>query len=278
MQPREREILYLLDGAFHRLAFTAWGDVRNQPVVCVHGLTRNSRDFDTLAAALAERFYVLCPDLPGRGRSGWLPDAAAYHPLTYVHALSHLLAFINDRPVHWIGTSLGGICGMLLASAPGNPIQRLVLNDVGPFIPQAAVARIADYLSTVPDFADLAELERYLRAAHAPFGTLSDAQWARMAETSARTREDGRVGLHYDPGVAAAFRASPPADVDMWPVWDRIAAKTLTLRGESSDLLLAETLARMAAKSATHVVANAGHAPALMDDATIDVITRFLEA
>ena len=276
MQPVEHQVGYLLAGSFHRLAFTAWGDPASRPVVCVHGLSRQGRDFDALAQALSDRYYVICPDLPGRGRSSWLPDPALYAPPTYAVALSHLLSLI-DRPVDWVGTSLGGICGMLLAAAPGTPIQRMVLNDVGPFLPKAALERIASYVGTIPDFADVAGLESFLRQVHAPFGQLTDAQWAQMAASSARVRSDGRITLHYDPAMTTPLRQTKPADTEMWALWDMIRVPMLTLRGETSDLLLPETLARMATKSATHTVAGAGHAPAIMDAPTIGVVADFLD-
>jgi pimeloyl-ACP methyl ester carboxylesterase len=275
MQPRDLDIRYILEGAFYRMGCTAWGDPHAQPVVCVHGLTRQGRDFDTLAKTLAADFYVVCPDLPGRGRSDWLPSAALYQPPNYVQALSHLLAVIG-RPVHWVGTSLGGICGMIVAAAPGQPIQRLVLNDIGPFIPAAALARIAAYIGKVPDFADQAALQAYLRQVHAPFGKLTDAQWTDFAYHSSRLLPDGKPALHYDPALARAMLASEPQDVDLWSFWNRIDAKILALRGEESDLLLPETLERMGNKATTHVVQSAGHAPALMDEPTINVIKEFL--
>jgi pimeloyl-ACP methyl ester carboxylesterase len=275
MPPRDHDLLYLLGGAFHRLAFTAWGDPHAHPVLCVHGLSRNAHDFDVLAAALADDFYVICPDLPGRGRSAWLPDPAMYTPLNYVGALAHLLAFI-DRPVHWVGASLGGICGMLAAAAPGNPVRRMVLNDIGPFVPKEAYARIRSYVGTMPEFATLDEAERYFRRVHASFGQLTDAQWRHMAETSVRALPDGRLALHYDPAMTIPLREGPVQDTDMWHFWDRIDTPMLVLRGAESDLLLPETLDRMAAKARTHVVANAGHAPAMMDQPTIDVVRGFL--
>ena len=276
MELSEHAIGYLLAGCFHRLAFTAWGDPASPPVVCVHGLSRQGRDFDALAQSLASRFYVVCPDLPGRGRSSWLPDAALYAPPNYAVALSHLLSFL-DRPVCWVGTSLGGICGMLLAAAPGTPIRRMVLNDIGPFLPKAALERIVSYVGTVPDFADIAGLEAFLRQVHAPFGQLTDAQWAQMAAASARTRDDGRITLHYDPAMTVPLRQTKPADTEMWGLWDAIGVPMLTLRPKTSDLLLPGTLARMSEKSATHTVADAGHAPALMDAPTIAVIAAFLD-
>jgi pimeloyl-ACP methyl ester carboxylesterase len=277
MQPAERSTRYLLAGAFHTLAWTAWGDPSLPVVVCVHGLSRQGRDFDTLARALCDRYHVVCPDLPGRGRSGWLPDPSLYAPPSYVAALSHLLAQL-DRPVQWVGTSLGGICGMLLAAAQGTPIRRMVLNDIGPFLPKAALERIVSYVGTIPDFADLAGLEAFLRQVHAPFGRLTDAQWSQMAAASARMGEDGRVKLHYDPALTVPLLQTPPADTDLWALWDMIHLPMLTLRGETSDLLLPETLARMQARSATHIVAGAGHAPALMDAPTIGVVARFLDS
>jgi pimeloyl-ACP methyl ester carboxylesterase len=228
-----------------------------------------------LAAALADRFYVVCPDLPGRGRSDWLPDGMLYQPLTYVAALAHVLASIG-RPVHWVGTSLGGICGMLTAASPGAPIGRMVLNDIGPFVPEAALARIRDYVGTLPVFADLAAADMYLRTVHAPFGVLTDAQWAHLARTSTRPLPDGTLTLHYDPAIAVPMQAGPVQAIDAWPVWNAITTPMLVLRGADSDLLLPETLTRMAAKAATHVVPDCGHAPALMDTATIAVVREFI--
>jgi pimeloyl-ACP methyl ester carboxylesterase len=275
MQPRERRVTYLLGPSFHQMNLRVWGEPHAEPVVCVHGLSRNAHDFDILAAQLARRFYVLCPDLPGRGGSDWLPDASLYQPMSYVQALSHLLAFI-DRPVAWVGTSLGGICGMIIAAAGNSPIRRMVLNDIGPFVPREAIARIIDYVGNVPEFADQAEVETYLRRIHAPFGRLTDSQWAAMAQHGARRLPNGRLTLHYDPALAEPMKAAPPADTLMWHFWDRITAPMLTLRGKDSDLLSTETLARMQPKTATHTVEDSGHAPAMMDAPTIAVVERFL--
>jgi pimeloyl-ACP methyl ester carboxylesterase len=286
MQPRQIDIRYLLDGVFYRLAVTCWGDPHAQPVVCVHGLTRQGRDFDVLAQTLSENFYVVCPDLPGRGRSDWLtpqpPPAPSvpnglgrYTVPTYVHALSHLLAFI-DRPVHWVGTSLGGICGMMIAAATNQPILRMVLNDIGPLIPAAALARIGAYVTDIPAFETRADIEAYLRRVHAPFGELTDSHWADLARYSTRTGPDGSVALHYDPNITQGMDSIEFTDQDSWQQWDRIAIPMLTLRGATSDLLLPETLQRMAAKSAIHTVAGAGHAPALMDAPTMTVVRDFL--
>jgi len=276
-QPTLCETIYWHENGFRRLAYTAWGDPAAPPVLCVHGLTRTGRDFDTLAAALADRFHVLCPDLPGRGGSDWLPDPLLYQPPTYIAALTNLLALFA-RPVAWVGTSLGGICGMLAAAAPGAPIERLVLNDIGPFLPEAALQRIGDYVGAAPYFADIEKAEAWLRHVHAPFGKLTDAQWRHLAETSVRALPQGGYTLHYDPAIAMPTRATPPRDLDMWPIWDRIDLPMLVLRGAESDLLLPDTFARMATKARTHTVSECGHAPALMDAPTIAVVRDFLLA
>jgi pimeloyl-ACP methyl ester carboxylesterase len=274
---RAGSVPYLLGGSFHSLAYVEFGNPAAPAVVCVHGLTRNGRDFDPLAEALSDRFHVICPDLPGRGKSGWLADSSLYQPPSYPVALSHLLAAIN-KPVAWVGTSLGGICGLMLAAAANTPITRMVLNDIGPHIPAAALARIREYMTKAPDrFPSLGTLEAHLRLIHAPFGKLTDAQWAHLARYSARPVLGGAYTLHYDPKIADPIAASVPLDVDMWPLWNLIKIPVLAIRGESSDLLTPETFERMRHDGAQSlVVPDAGHAPALMDPPTIAAIRDFL--
>ncbi len=275
-EPRHGRVSYLLAGAFHHMATLEWGQPGAPVVVCVHGLTRNAHDFDPLARELARDFQVICPDLPGRGESAWLADPALYQPVNYVQALSHLLARI-DAPVHWVGTSLGGICGMAIAAMPGQPIARMVLNDIGPFIPQAALAGIGGRMAQVTDFADWTEAEAFIRMAHATFGRLTDAQWAAMTRTSMRSLPNGRLALHYDPGITTAMLSTPLADVDLWALWGKITAPVFVLRGEDSDLLLPDTLARMEAGGARALtVPECGHAPAMMDAPTIAAVRGFL--
>lgn len=278
---RANSVNYLLGTKFHKMAYVEFGNPAAPAVLCVHGLTRNGRDFDTLAEALADRFHVICPDLPGRGKSEWLPEAMAYQPASYVVALAHLLAALG-KPVSWVGTSLGGICGMMVAAAQNTPITRLVLNDVGPHIPAAALKRIRDYMAAAPErFTSMAALEAYLRKIHAPFGRLSDAQWAHLAKFSARPVLDqtghGAFAMHYDPKIVEPLRDAVPLDVDMWPLWEMINVPVLAIRGAQSDLLREDTFERMQAERAeAYVVEDAGHAPALMDAASIKVIRAFL--
>jgi pimeloyl-ACP methyl ester carboxylesterase len=280
MTPRQHRLRYLLAGGFHQMAWTEWGPPDGAPVICVHGLTRSGRDFDILATALAERGRrVLCPDLPGRGASAWLPDPALYTPVSYVVALGHLLARI-DGEVDWVGTSLGGICGMMVAAGVSTPLRRLVLNDIGSRVPGEALSRIAAYVKLPLAFVDLDALEAHLRQVHAPFGRLTKSQWRHLAETSARSLPDGRIGLHYDPAIAIPFEAGDTGTVDLGPVWQRVAQPVLLFRGAESDVLPADTAAGMAARPGVELVEwpGVGHAPALMDSAQIARILAFLDA
>jgi pimeloyl-ACP methyl ester carboxylesterase len=281
MEPRRHRVRWAAPDGFHDLAWTHWGAPSlARTAICVHGLTRTGRDFDALARQLVlHGWQVACPDLPGRGESEWLDDKMLYVPPIYVGACAHLLAALGWRSVAWVGTSLGGIVGMLTASMRGTPITRLVLNDVGPMIPAEAAARIRGYVGTEPAFRDLPELEAHLRRVHAPFGPLTDAEWWHLASTSSRSLPDGRVGLHYDPGIALPLHQGAVGPTEMWPVWNAITAPTLVLRGETSDLLLPETLARMAERPGveTETIAGCGHAPALMDWHQIARVSTFLD-
>jgi pimeloyl-ACP methyl ester carboxylesterase len=254
-------------------------------VICVHGLTRNGRDFDTLAAALAEAgCRVVCPDVAGRGDSDWLADPAGYGFPQYLADMTVLLARLEAEAVDWVGTSMGGLIGMMMAAQPGMPIRRLVLNDVGPFLPKAALARIGTYVGHDPRFADLEAAEAYFRDVHAGFGALADHEWRHLTETSVTAAEGEAEGeealrLRYDPGIAAAFQARPVEDVDLWAVWDRITVPSLVLRGAESDLLLPETAAEMTRRgprAELAEIAGCGHAPALMDPAQVARVRDWL--
>lgn len=265
---------------FHRIAYREWG-TGPRTIVCVHGLTRNGRDFDLLAVDLADRLNarVICPDVVGRGNSGRLANPDHYGYPQYLADMTVLLARLNVEQVDWVGTSMGGLIGMMLAAQPGSPIARLVINDIGPFVPQAALERIGDYVGLDPFFADLDAVETYVRRQYAGFGALTDTQWRRMAETSTRRQSDGGYRLAYDPGINRIFKTSAMTDIDLWPLWSMIRQPVLAIRGALSDLLLADVAQRMCLegpKAKLYVVSDAGHAPALMDANQIAVIRDFL--
>lgn len=281
MECQRRSIRYAIADGFHDLAFLHWGaDDLPQRVVCVHGLTRLSHDFDALARHLVlHGWQVVCPDLPGRGASDRLADPQLYTPQAYVVALSHLLAALDWRQCAWVGTSLGGILGMAVAAMPGTPIRRLVLNDIGRTIPHAALQRIGLYLGAVQEFTDLAAVEAHLRQVHAAFGRLTDTEWRRMAETSSVRQPDGSYRLHYDPAIAEAFAQGAAGPVDLSPLWAGVACPTLILRGAESDLLTAEDAAGMAERPGVELetIPGCGHAPALFAFDQVARVARFLD-
>lgn len=275
---REGSLLCLDPHGFHRMRYVEWGAADNPRVlVCVHGLTRNARDFDTLAGELAADYRVVCPDIAGRGRSGWLRAKGDYGYPVYLSDLAALLAKLGAEEVDWVGTSMGGLLGMILASLPGTPVRKLVLNDVGAVIPKAALERIKQYVGLDPRFDSLEALEAAMRAV-SPFGELTDAQWRHLALHAARQGDDGRWRFRYDPGIAEPFRDTEVADVDMRPVWNAVRGPVLVIRGEHSDLLLPGTLAEMLRRPGTESVEvpRTGHAPMLLDAAQVAPIRRFL--
>ncbi len=269
----------------HRMAYTQWGASDNPKVlICVHGLTRTGRDFDTLATALAEDYRVICPDIVGRGKSDWLDCPEDYGYPVYVADILTLLKHLNISSVDWIGTSMGGLIGMFIASQSESPIQRLVLNDVGPFIPKEALRRIAKYLLLPsPHFTDLSEVEQYVRLHYAPFGPLTDAQWQHLARHSVKPKATGGYCLSYDPKIAHPFlqveQMTEIQDVELWHIWESLDCRILSLRGEESDVLLPETIAQMQASKPQMQAINfpeIGHAPALMAEEQIEAIQNWL--
>lgn len=279
---REQTVQSLSASGFHSIGYTEWGPKDTATaVVCVHGLTRNGRDFDWLAHSLAAAGYrVVCPSVVGRGTSSWLADPAGYTYPQYLADMTALLARLDTPEVLWVGTSMGGLIGMMLAAQPGTPIRRLVMNDVGPFVPKEALERIGTYVGTDPVFEDVAGVEAYLRFIYPGFGPLSDDRWQHMARHSARLRPDGRWGLAYDPGIGNVFKTGHPiADVNLWMLWDRIACPTLVLRGADSELLLPETAAEMTQrgpKARLVEVPLCAHAPSLMVPEQIAEVQAFL--
>lgn len=277
MQTRSLPCLSL--HGFHSLNYYEWGAPDNPRVlICVHGLTRNGRDFDDFASAMSDEYRVLCPDIAGRGKSEWLAHKEDYSYPVYCADMAALIARSGAQQVDWVGTSMGGLIGMLLAAQPGSPIRRLVMNDVGPLIPKASMERLASYVGKGKNHATLEEFEQYIRTVSAPFGPLTDAQWRHLAETNAKRLEDGSWCSIYDPAIAAPF-AGPLADVVLWPYWDMVRCPTLVLRGADSDLLLKETAAEMTRrgpKAKLVEFAGVGHAPMLMDAGQIKVVRQFL--
>ena len=278
---RQHTVQCLSPGGLHRMAYVEWGDAENPRVlVCVHGLTRNARDFDFLAKSLSQHYRVVCPDVVGRGRSNWLRIKDHYQLQQYAADMVTLIARLNVDEVHWVGTSMGGLIGMALAAQADTPITRLVLNDVGPVISAAAVKRIGEYVGQMPEFASFKDAEQYIRLVSAPFGKLTDAQWKHLTEHVTRQKADGGFELVYDPGIAEPFRkAMGDEDVSLWPLYDAIRCPTQVVRGAESDLLSHETCLEMGARGPKAMIAEipgVGHAPMFLDEAQVAVVREFL--
>lgn len=269
-------------GSTRRMAVHDWGEITNPNVlVCVHGLSRNGRDFDVIADALSDRYRVLCPDVIGRGESDWYATASEYAIPNYVAAMMKMLGDLGIQQYDWIGTSMGGLIGMVMASMPNSGMRKFVVNDVGPDIQRAALERIAVYVSgRAPTFPDYMSLFNAAQVAIAPFGPLTDEQKHHIIGTSCRKRDDGQWEFNTDPKIGEAFVAGlklPPGD--LWPLWNSICIPTLVLRGRTSDLLSETTFNKMIDLPSNKrgiTVEDTGHAPMLMDAPTIAEIRAFL--
>ena len=249
------------------------------PVLCVHGLTRNKHDFDQVIATLKPHRRVIAVDVAGRGDSGWLDDKSRYTNAVYADQLVALLDHLKIDTVDWIGTSMGGLIGMVVAAGSPARIRRFVINDIGPFIPKAALARIAAYMTVDHAWPTIEAAEAHFRLHCAPFGSLTDPQWRYLTETSVR-RHNGGFVRNYDPAMAEAFKSVEPADVVLWPIWAEIRQPILLLRGADSDLLLKPTALGMVARGDVELVefGGVGHAPALLARDQLDTIQRWLLA
>ena len=289
-EPRLAHVQCLSARGLHRMAYWEWGDPTNPRVlVCVHGLSRQGRDFDTLARSLCTAYRVVCPDVAGRGQSDALADPMAYQVPTYVADMVTLIARLNAATLHWVGTSMGGLIGMVLAGLPNSPIQRLVLNEIGPTIQPEAVARIGTYLGVPQHWATLDEAADALLAISQGFGPHTREQW--LALTRPMLKPDIKAGgtgftLHYDMNIAQPIRAMTPqsaatGEAVLWHSYDHITCPTLLLRGADSDLLTAATAQAMTLrgpKARMVEFAGVGHAPTLVAPDQVAAVREFLLA
>ena len=272
---------------------TEWGAQHPRTVIAWHGLARTGRDMDELAAHLSERadgYRVICPDMIGRGLSQWSPLPEAEYCLSfYARIAADLFDQLKIDKAHWIGTSMGGAIGMVCASGLFQPSLRqrilsLTLNDTAPQVSDAAINRIRSYAGSPPAFDTVRELEAFFRQVYKPYGALTDAQWRRLTETSARRLPDGRLTPHYDPAIVQQFTCHPN-DYLVWNHYDAINIPVLCLRGENSDLVLRETMIEMlrrgpATLGLTQVteIPGCGHAPALNVPEQLDLVTAFINS
>lgn len=264
------------------MAYAEWGE-RDNPdvVVCAHGLSRNGRDFDTLAQALAARHRVVCPDIVGRGLSDRLADFRGYGFPQYVADCVTLIARLDVSRICWVGTSMGGLIGMMIAAMQGNPITRFVINDVGPVIGSAGIARIGKAVGTRTTFASFEEGVAHVTSASSTFGPHTPEQWRTLSEHIVIRQPDGTWRLHYDPRIGDAAREdiAKPVTADLWPMWDLVRCPTLALRGAESDLLeesVARAMTARGPKASLITYPGVGHAPTLMQPEQVNDVVTFI--
>ena len=284
-QPKISRVQCLSPLGLHHMAYKEWGDPHNPSVlVCVHGVSRVSDDFDDLARALSDRYRVICPDVVGRGRSSWLKNPHLYAVPQYVSDMVTLVARLDVQTVDWFGTSMGGLIGMGLASLPESPIRKMIMNDIGPNLNYSALLRIAAYIGLDRHFSSFEEGEEYIRSVAASFGTHTNDQWDKLARDVLRQQPDGTWRRHYDPSIAKAFGSMTEENViqgeaALWAAYDAIRCPVLLVRGEQSDLLTAETAKQMTERGPRAQLVelpNVGHAPTFVNADQIDIARRFL--
>ncbi|HKN28229.1 MAG TPA: alpha/beta hydrolase [Roseiarcus sp.] len=276
----ERHLACLGPSGFHRVAYDEWRPPAGGPtLVCVHGLSRNARGFDAIAAVLSRRYRVVCPDMPGRGRSAWLANPADYSFPLYLADCAALIARLDVESVDWLGTSMGALIGMMLAAPSGSPIRKLVLNDAGAFVSGEGLNRIGGYLGADPTFESIEAMEAAVRRNNAPYGPLTDAQWRKLTIDSAREKPGGGYGFNYDPRLGDPYKAGPVGDVDLWAFWDAVRCPTLLMRGEKSDIIsrdVAEAMTERGPRAKLVEFPGIGHAPQLLSDDQIGAVRDFL--
>lgn len=283
-EPRLHHVQCLDAQGLHRMAYWEWGDPANSRVlVCVHGLSRQGRDFDTLAQAMQGEYRVVCPDVVGRGRSDWLTDPSGYQIPAYAADMVTLLARLNAEVVHWAGTSMGGLIGLVVAALKQSPVSRLVLNDVGPALEHEALVRIGTYLGQPVRWKTVEEAADALWAVSQGFGPHTREQWLALTRPMLKADGDGFVP-HYDLRIAAAFHAITPeiakaGEAQVWSMYDSLRCPVLLLRGADSDLLspaTAQAMTERGPKAEMREFAGVGHAPMLNSPDQVAAVREFL--
>lgn len=265
----------------HRIVYQDWGDENNPNVlICVHGLSRNSRDFDMLASHLSKDYRVIAPDIVGRGQSDWLPDPSLYTLEQYINDMVLLVNDLGVDQIDWLGTSLGGIIGMAIAAGHASPIKRLVLNDIGPIIKKEAIAFLATSLAQTPQFNSLEELTGFLREAYVATGRLEDYHWEHLATHDHRVTPEGTYVRNFDPNITQGLATiNAGEDMDMWDLWKAVKCPTLVLHGEQSMILTPAICDEMKALHPDTTVIDipgVGHTPSLLLQEHIDVVEQWL--
>jgi pimeloyl-ACP methyl ester carboxylesterase len=270
-------------GRSHTIRYSDWGNPNGRPIICVHGLTGNGHDFDYIAPALVDDGYrVIAVDLVGRGRSDFLSEPLDYNFDVYLHDLYGLIAHLGFRRVDWLGVSLGGLLGIRIAGRADSPIDKMVLNDIGPEVPKDALNFIYHVVKQPYFFDTTLALEQRMRETRGlSWGPMTDEQWRHMAEHNARGTEDGRITYAYDAEIARIFESEPLGTVDLWACWDAIACPTMVIQGAQSMLLTDDILDKMRGRGPNYdltVFDDCGHVPSLMAPEQIQAVQEWLRS
>ena len=279
MQPQSKFVSLKKGKYSYKVHYLDWGNDNLPVLVCAHGLTRNSRDFDYLAKAICHQYRVIAIDYPGRGLSEWLENKNDYVIPFYVQLSVAFLDQLKLKSVNWLGTSMGGLIGIILTALNPDKVNRLLINDVGPEVPPAALQRIKDYLSATFLFENMTAFENHLRQIYQPFGQLKEQQWKHLAQYSCRLNSSGLICSNYDPGISVPFQNPTNEKTDLWEIWESINNAIYLLHGENSDILslsMIEKMKQLQPGLQSRTIADVGHAPALMDTRQIRVINHWL--
>lgn len=280
--PQQHYYLGMSPEGFHRLSYLEWGERDNPEVlICVHGLMRNAHDFDYLARELSKEYRIICPDIVGRGDSDYIGSTLIYNFTQYISDMVALISRIGVSEVNWLGTSMGGIIGMMMASMPKTPIKKLILNDVGMVIPSLAMTRIATYARNDLGFQSLDEAKKYFKLIMPAFGIRDEEKWDHIVKWGTRQAQDGTHKLAYDPAIGQAFVSVSANDIHLETFWNDLKCPVLVLRGEDSDLLTPEIINKMSIlqpQMDVIEIPNAGHAPALMSAFEIECVRGWLKS
>lgn len=295
---KKNYFLGVSEEGFHRVAYTEWGKANDTAtgIICVHGLTRNKHDFDGLAHYLSIRdHHIFCPDIVGRGDSDWLKNPLHYTYEQYISDMTVLIARTQKTDITWIGTSMGGLIGMVLASYAKSPIKRLILNDVGPQIPVKALARLSKYTGLDPDFSSVDDAKNYYKSIYKDFGHLTEEEWLNITLHNIREVAPGKFISKMDHGVKLAPAKSKIAwqsllhplkalegslfDIDLWAIFRQVTCPLLVIHGSHSDLLLPSTIEKMKnihPNMQVIDIPDAGHAPLLKDPNHQEMIYKWI--
>jgi pimeloyl-ACP methyl ester carboxylesterase len=273
-------ILGFTEQGFHKVVYHEWGDPEQaNALICAHGFTRNSHDFDFLAERFKSHYRVICPDIVGRGESDWLPLSTHYEPLQYIRDMTILLGRINAKTVTWIGTSMGGLIGIILAAMPQTPIKRLILNDVGPFIAKKSMQGLGTALANATEFATLVELEQHLKKIYMGFGPLEERHWQHILKYDHKKNSNGKYRRNYDPAIVQQLHTNQQMELNLWPYWAHVTQPTLVLHGLLSEMLTPGTAQKMQVDKPNVTLIDLphiGHPASLMIDSEIELVANWL--